>query len=180
MDAYRNTTWVTQIDGVLAEDAAAPVTGGTPTSSSTLPGLVLWMIEQARVSAGSRVLITGAGTGLSTAYVCEIAGEGRTTAIETDPAVTERAREALAEAGYAPTPVTGDGLRGHAGRAPYDVVLAFCSMRHVPYGLLRQVEEGAPCSSRWPGGAAVMAWCCSPPTGKAERPGGSCPVTPRS
>ncbi|GAA0452423.1 DUF397 domain-containing protein [Streptomyces stramineus] len=26
---YQNTTWVTQIDGVLAEDAAGPVTGGT-------------------------------------------------------------------------------------------------------------------------------------------------------
>lgn len=139
---YRNTTWVTQIDGVLAEDAAAPVTGGTPTSSSTLPGLILWMIEQARVSAGDRVLIIGAGTGLSTAYVCEIAGGGRTTAIEADPAVAERAREALAEAGYTPTLVTGDGLRGHADRAPYDVVLAFCSMRHVPYGLLRQIKEG--------------------------------------
>ncbi|MGN5634223.1 ATP-grasp peptide maturase system methyltransferase [Streptomyces sp. AC154] len=139
---YRNTTWVTQIDGVLAEDATGPVTGGTPTSSSTLPGLILWMIEQARLAAGTRVLIIGAGTGLSTAYVCEIAGEGRTTAIETDPGVAERARKALAAAGYTPTLVTGDGLRGHPDRAPYDVVLAFCSMRHVPYGLLRQVEEG--------------------------------------
>lgn len=139
---YRNATWVTQIDGVLAEDAAGPVTGGTPTSSSTLPGLILWMIEQARVAAGTRVLVIGAGTGLSTAYVCEIAGEDSTTAIETDPGVAERARAALAEAGYAPTLITGDGLRGHADRAPYDVVLAFCSMRHVPYGLLRQVGEG--------------------------------------
>lgn len=139
---YRNTTWVTQIDGVLAEDAAAPSTGGTPTSSSTLPGLILWMIEQARVTAGRRVLIIGAGTGLSTAYVCEIAGEDDTTAIETDSIVAGRAREALAEAGYAPTLITGDGLCGHADRGPYDVVLAFCSMRHVPYGLLRQIKEG--------------------------------------
>ncbi|ROQ66900.1 methyltransferase of ATP-grasp peptide maturase system [Streptomyces sp. 840.1] len=139
---YRNATWVTQIDGVLAEDAAGPVTGGTPTSSSTLPGLILWMIEQARVAAGTRALVIGAGTGLSTAYVCEIAGEDTTTAIETDPGVAERARAALAEAGYEPTLITGDGLRGHADRAPYDVVLAFCSMRHVPYGLLRQVRKG--------------------------------------
>ncbi|MGW0897682.1 ATP-grasp peptide maturase system methyltransferase [Streptomyces goshikiensis] len=139
---YQNTTWVTQIDGVLAEDAAGPVTGGTPTSSSTLPGLILWMIEQAGVARGKRVLIIGAGTGLSTAYVCEIVGAENTTAIETDPAAAERARKALAEAGYAPTLITGDGLRGHPDGAPYDVVLAFCSLRHVPYGLLRQVKEG--------------------------------------
>ncbi|MER7045118.1 ATP-grasp peptide maturase system methyltransferase [Streptomyces jumonjinensis] len=139
---YENTTWVTQLDGVLAEDATGPVTGGTPTSSSTLPGVVLWMLEQAGVARGKRVLIIGAGTGLSTAYVSEIAGEENTTAIETDPAAAARARKALDEAGYTPALITADGLRGHADRAPYDVVIAFCSMRHIPYGLLRQIREG--------------------------------------
>ncbi|AVZ73558.1 methyltransferase [Streptomyces lunaelactis] len=139
---YQNTTWVTQIDGVLAEDATDSVTGGTPTSSSTLPGVILWMIERAGTVRGKRALIIGAGTGLSTAYVCEVLGEDNTTAIETDPAAAERARKALAEAGYAPTLITGDGLRGHPEGAPYDIVIAFCSMRHIPYGLLRQVKEG--------------------------------------
>jgi methyltransferase of ATP-grasp peptide maturase system len=139
---YQNQTWVTQVDGVLAEDAAGPVTGGSPTSSSTLPGVVLWMIEQAGVARGKRVLIIGTGTGLSTAYVCEVAGERSVTSIETDAAAAERARKALGEAGYAPTLVTADGLRGWPGRAPYDVVIAFCSMRHVPYGLLRQIVPG--------------------------------------
>lgn len=139
---YQNTTWVTQIDGTLAEDATSPVTGGTPTSSSTLPGLITWMIEQAGTARGKRALIIGAGTGLSTAYVSEILGEDNTTAIETDPAAAERARKALAEAGYAPTLITADGLNGYPEGAPYDIVLAFCSMRHIPYTLLRQVKEG--------------------------------------
>ncbi|WBB63717.1 ATP-grasp peptide maturase system methyltransferase [Streptomyces sp. WMMC500] len=139
---YQNRTWVTQIDGVLAEDAAGPVTGGSPTSSSTLPGVVLWMIEQAGVVRGKRVLIIGTGTGLSTAYVCEVAGEQNVTSIETDTDAAERARRALGEAGYAPALVTADGLRGCPDRAPYDVVIAFCSMRHVPYGLLRQIAPG--------------------------------------
>ncbi|MFJ6483891.1 MULTISPECIES: ATP-grasp peptide maturase system methyltransferase [unclassified Streptomyces] len=139
---YQDQTWVTQIDGVLAEDASGPVTGGSPTSSSTLPGVVLWMIEQAGVAPGKRVLIIGAGTGLSTAYVCEVAGEDNVTAIETDAAAAERARKALAEAGYAPTLITADGLRGYPDRAPYDIVIAFCSMRHVPYGLLQQIRTG--------------------------------------
>ncbi|WP_181786231.1 ATP-grasp peptide maturase system methyltransferase [Streptomyces phytophilus] len=139
---YRNQTWVTQVDGVLAEDAAGPITGGSPTSSSTLPGVVLWMIEQAGVARGKRVLIIGTGTGLSTAYVSEVAGEWNVTSIETDTDAAERARKALGEAGYAPTLVTADGLRGYPDRAPYDVVIAFCSMRHVPYGLLQQIAPG--------------------------------------
>ncbi|MEV6395608.1 ATP-grasp peptide maturase system methyltransferase [Streptomyces sp. NPDC051907] len=139
---YQDQTWVTQLDGVLAEDAAGPVTGGSPTSSSTLPSVILWMIEQAGVTRGKRVLIVGAGTGLSTAYVCEVAGEDHVTSIETDAAAAERARKALAEAGYAPTLITADGLRGYPDRAPYDIVIAFCSMRHVPYGLLQQIEVG--------------------------------------
>ncbi|MCT9090568.1 ATP-grasp peptide maturase system methyltransferase [Streptomyces sp. ASQP_92] len=139
---YQNQTWVTQIDGVLAEDAAGPVTGGSPTSSSTLPGVVLWMLEQAGVARGKRVLIIGTGTGLSTAYACEIAGEENVTSVETDTDAAERARKALGEAGYAPTLVTADGLRGYPDRAPYDIVIAFCSMRHVPYGLLQQLAPG--------------------------------------
>lgn len=139
---YENQTWVTQIDGVLAEDATGPITGGNPTSSSTLPGVILWMIEQAGIARNKRVLIIGTGTGLSTAYTCEVAGEENVTSIETDPAAAERARKALREAGYAPTVVTADGLRGYPDRAPYDVVIAFCSMRHVPYGLLQQITPG--------------------------------------
>ncbi|MDQ8707271.1 ATP-grasp peptide maturase system methyltransferase [Streptomyces sp. LHD-70] len=139
---YENQTWVTQIDGVLAEDAVGPVTGGTPTSSSTLPGVVLWMLEQAGIAHGQRVLVLGTGTGLSTAYVCEVAGEENVTSVETDPEAAERARKALGEAGYSPALVTADGLRGHPDRAPYDVVIAFCSMRHVPYGLLQQITPG--------------------------------------
>ena len=134
---------------------AGPLTG-TPTSSSTLPGLI---------ARGKRALIIGAGTGLSTAYVSEVLGEDNTTAIETDPAAAERARKALAEAGYAPTLITADGLLGYADKSPYDIVLAFCSMRHIPYGLLRQVKEGgtivvtlaALCSMRCSCGAA--SWC---------------------
>lgn len=140
--AYENQTWVTQIDGVLAENATGPVTGLSPTSSSTLPSLVLRMIEQAGIAPGRRVLVIGTGTGLSTAYITEITGARNVTSVETDPSVAERARKALAATGHTPTLVTADGLRGHAARAPYDVVIAFCAMRYVPYELLRQIAPG--------------------------------------
>ncbi|MDX3385360.1 ATP-grasp peptide maturase system methyltransferase [Streptomyces niveiscabiei] len=139
---YQDQTWVTQIDGVLAENATGPVTGLSPTSSSTLPSLVLRMIEQAGIAPGRRVLVIGTGTGLSTAYITEVAGAENVTSVETDPSVAERARKALTATGHTPTLITADGLRGHAARAPYHVVIAFCSMRYVPYELLRQIAPG--------------------------------------
>ncbi|MEV8630660.1 hypothetical protein AB0395_03300 [Streptosporangium sp. NPDC051023] len=57
---YRDETWVTQVDGVMAEDAYGLIQGA-PTSSSTLPGLVVRMLEAARISEGDKVLEVGTG-----------------------------------------------------------------------------------------------------------------------
>ncbi|WHM36332.1 ATP-grasp peptide maturase system methyltransferase [Streptomyces sp. BPTC-684] len=139
--AYEDTTWVTQIDGILAEDAPGPLTGA-PTSSSTLPGLVAQMIERSGAAPADRVLEIGTGTGYSTALLCHGLGEHNVTSIEVDPHAADRARKALADTGHTPTLITGDGLRGHPGGAPYDRVIATCAMRHIPYGLLRQIRPG--------------------------------------
>src|SRR5687768_9213257 len=56
--AYTDQTWVTQVDGILAEEATETVTG-SPSSSSTLPGLVVRMLEDAEISEGDRVLEIG-------------------------------------------------------------------------------------------------------------------------
>ncbi|MFJ3219656.1 hypothetical protein ACIPLC_27540 [Kitasatospora sp. NPDC086801] len=67
--AYRNETWVTQVGGVDAADATGPVYG-LPTSSSTLPSLVVRMLEVAGIEDGDRVREIGTGTGYSTAVLC--------------------------------------------------------------------------------------------------------------
>ncbi|MEV3855027.1 ATP-grasp peptide maturase system methyltransferase [Streptomyces sp. NPDC050095] len=139
--AYRNETWVTQVDGVLAEYATGPVEG-SPTSSSTLPGLVVQMIERAGAKPGDRVLEVGTGTGYSTALLCNVLGDRNVTSIEVDQDAAERARKALDEAGHSPTLVTGDGLLGAPDGAPYDRLIAACSVRFVPYTWLRQVKPG--------------------------------------
>ncbi|MEV8633063.1 hypothetical protein AB0395_15530 [Streptosporangium sp. NPDC051023] len=59
--AYTDETWVTQIDGVMAEDAAGPVVIVRPTSSSTFPGLIVLMLEAAGISEGDRALEIGTG-----------------------------------------------------------------------------------------------------------------------
>ncbi|GAB3727515.1 hypothetical protein [Nocardiopsis nanhaiensis] len=48
------------------------------------------------------------------ALLCELVGaEGRVVTFEADPAVTARARRALAATGYAPTVLLCDGAEGN-------------------------------------------------------------------
>ena len=140
--AYEDRTWVTQLDGHLfADRAPGPVTG-IPTSSSTLPSMVVSMLEELDVADGMTVLEVGTGTGYSTALLCHRLGEDQVTSIEVDPEVAARADTALESAGYSTWTVTGDGLLGHPYRAPYDRVIATMAVRRIPYAWIRQTRPG--------------------------------------
>ncbi|MEU8247635.1 ATP-grasp peptide maturase system methyltransferase [Nonomuraea sp. NPDC048916] len=154
---YTDETWVTQVNGVMAENAIEPVAILRPTSSSTLPSLVVRMLEAAGISEGENVLEIGTGTGYSTALLCHRLGDKAATSIEFDPVVADRAKVALAVAGYTPTLVQGDGLLGYEGNAPYDRLIATCSVRTIPLAWVRQVCEGGTITAPmlgWTGGVA--------------------------
>ncbi|MEV0592039.1 ATP-grasp peptide maturase system methyltransferase [Nonomuraea cavernae] len=139
--ADSDESWVTQVDGVMAE-AATETMGGSPTCSSTLPSLVVRMLEVAGVGDTDSVLEIGTGTGYSTALLCHRLGEVRVTSVEYDRAVAAGARAALARQGYSPTLVVGDGLGGHPENAEYDHLIATCSVRYIPAPWLWQVRDG--------------------------------------
>jgi methyltransferase of ATP-grasp peptide maturase system len=159
--AYQDVTWVTQLDGTGVPSTGIPgPPPGIPTSSSTLPSLVVRMLEDLDVRAGDRVLEIGTGTGYSTALLaCRLGGD-LVTSVEVDPGVAARAADALRATGYVPHLVTGDGLAGHLERAPYDRVIATCSVRHVPWAWLAQAAPGAhivATLSGWMNGSGLAA-----------------------
>lgn len=154
--AYADETWVTQVGGVLAE-GATDVMNGHPSSSSTLPSLVVLMLEAAHISEGDKVLEIGTGTGYSTSLMCQRLGQEAITSIEYDQEVAARARKAIAEAGYAPTLVVGDGLLGYDENAEYDRLIATCSVRTIPPSWMWQVRVGGTITTPmwgWMGGVA--------------------------
>ncbi len=66
---YSDTTLITKLMPVPLSRALQPATGMTYTSSSTLPSLVLEMLEELDVADGHRVLEIGTGTGYNAALV---------------------------------------------------------------------------------------------------------------
>ncbi|WP_203593274.1 ATP-grasp peptide maturase system methyltransferase [Streptomyces sp. SID9124] len=140
---YADETLITQLDGRTRPDGVAGETAqGSPSSSSTLPSLVLRMWQRLDAETGHRVLEIGTGTGYSTALGAHRLGDGGVTSIEYDPEVGESAAAALRTAGYAPRLLIGDGLRGDPVGGPYDRLIATCSVRYLPLPWLHQVRPG--------------------------------------
>ncbi|MFI8992140.1 ATP-grasp peptide maturase system methyltransferase [Streptomyces antimycoticus] len=141
--AYSDTTLITQFDGDEPDwKTPHPRHGGAPTSSSTLPSLVVRMWADADVQEGHTVLEIGTGTGYSTALACERLGSTDITSIEVDPHRLEQAASALYGCGYTPTLAVADGLYGYWPEAKFDRIVAACSFRTVPPALLAQTRPG--------------------------------------
>lgn len=144
--AYQDESLVTQLDGqITAADLTQPGAEprhGFPTASSTMPSLVVSMIEELDAEPGMSVLELGTGTGYSTALLTRLLGEDAVTSIEVDPVLAARAEKALNEIGLAPWTYPGDGLLGYPRRAPYDRVIATFSVRRIPYAWVRQTNPG--------------------------------------
>src|SRR5215470_3858296 len=118
-------------------------TAHTVTSSGTMPGLIALMLTALEVHDEHNVLQVGTGSGYTAALLCERLGSNNVTTIDIDQELVYAARDRLSTLGYQPTAITGNGAEGYPPKAPYDRILATCSLRHVPTAWLAQTQPGS-------------------------------------
>lgn len=104
------------------------------------PVTVAQLCVLSQIGPGDRVLEVGTGSGYQTAVLAHLGADPIVT-IERDPYWADVARRRLAR--LAPILVlTGDGRRGYAVEAPYDVIVVNGSALEPPRELLAQVAPG--------------------------------------
>jgi len=129
--AYSPTTLVTEIDA-----------DGRATSSSTKPDLMLRMLEILDVHAGQRVLEIGTGTGYNAALLAHRLGDHLVFSIDVDVHLVAAAAERLAGFGRHPHLAARDGVDGWPEHAPYDRIIATCSVPRIPWSWEQQLGPG--------------------------------------
>jgi protein-L-isoaspartate(D-aspartate) O-methyltransferase len=116
-------------------DEALPIGYGATISQ---PFMVARMTELLEPRADGRVLDVGTGSGYQAAVLAELGAAVDT--IERVPALAERAREALAAAGYGSVRVhVGDGSLGLPELAPFDGIVVAAAAPELPHALYDQL-----------------------------------------
>jgi protein-L-isoaspartate(D-aspartate) O-methyltransferase len=139
------------------EDGALPIGYGQTISQ---PFIVATICALLALEGHERVLDVGTGSGYQAAVLAELAAEVVT--IEHVPELAERARAALAEAGYERVEVlVGDGSLGVPERAPFGAIAVGAAAPAIPPTLYSQLGEDGrlvvPRGSRW-GQELVLAF----------------------
>ncbi|MGD0273106.1 MAG: methyltransferase domain-containing protein [Gaiellaceae bacterium] len=118
--------------------------GSIPMTSSTQPSLMAAMLESLELKEGLKVLEIGTGTGYNAALLCEIVRDPHQVfTIDIDPDNIEDARSNLSAADYLGLTVQlQEGSRGLPAHAPYDRIVATCSVREIPQSWIDQLKDG--------------------------------------
>ncbi|WP_431775375.1 methyltransferase domain-containing protein [Streptomyces cucumeris] len=133
-------------------------TDDLPTSSASMPSMVLRTLLLAGLGAPSRalnVMELGTATGFNSAVLCALLGDQAVTTIELDTTLAEQGERNLRAAGYTPKVIRGDAADGWPDDAPYDVILATFSVDRIPPAWMAQTVPGGRIVTPW-----NSAWCC--------------------
>ncbi|WP_199885591.1 methyltransferase domain-containing protein [Streptomyces sp. CB00455] len=148
---------VTRVGPAHADHAAPGTTApsGIPTSSWTLPMLVVTMYRHAVLADGCTTLVT-TGTGDGTALACHRLGSRLVTSVDVDPYLVQAVNERLDTIGLHPHIAVHDLTRaplpGH-----FDRVVSTASVRPVPAAWRRHCVRAAGWSPPSPAPAPAPA-----------------------
>ncbi|HET6354839.1 50S ribosomal protein L11 methyltransferase [Streptomyces sp.] len=139
--AYRDTSLLTRVGPLHADDAhrgEQPV--GMPTSSATLPSLLVRMFQHGQIADGHELLDVGTGSGYGTALACMRLADVQVTSIDVDPYLVDAARARLAAIQLHPRLEAVDAT----GKLPgvYDRIVATVGVRPVPASWLAALKPG--------------------------------------
>jgi protein-L-isoaspartate(D-aspartate) O-methyltransferase len=119
-------------------DTEIPLPGG---QSMLMPKFEARMLQEASVQKHETVLEIGSGSGYMAALLSHRARH--VTTIEIDPALHALAQDNLHNYGTDNVDVIlGDGARGWASTAPYDVIVISASVPVLPQEFLAQIKIG--------------------------------------
>ncbi|WP_370131348.1 protein-L-isoaspartate O-methyltransferase [Streptacidiphilus sp. EB103A] len=138
--AYGNCSLVTRVGPLHADQAAAGYqAAGLPTSSSTMPGLVVRMFQHAMLTDNARTLcVTGSGYG--TALLSRRLGEKNVTSVDIDPYLVDPARHRLEGLSIRPFMNVCDITGPLPGT--YDRIVSTVSVPRVPASWLEALKTG--------------------------------------
>jgi protein-L-isoaspartate O-methyltransferase len=139
--AYSDQTLVTQLGPLHADHAhAGDRPEGRPTSSATLPSLVVRMYRHARLFDGADILDVGTGSGYGCALLTTRFGGERVTSVDVDPYITKAAAERLDAIGLHPRVETLDAT----GPLPdsYDRIVSMVSIKPIPGSWVSALRPG--------------------------------------
>ncbi|MFF0160427.1 protein-L-isoaspartate O-methyltransferase [Streptomyces sp. NPDC005263] len=141
-----------------------PRSGGVITSMSSVVGMTAGLLQDLDLQEGRRVLDVGTGAAVTAAIACWICGDRNVVTMDRDAHLTEAARVRLADLGYRPAVVAGDGAAGWPDGAPYDRIFVSYAVPRVPRAWADQLAPGGRAmatlsgtSPSWPGLAIVTA-----------------------
>lgn len=137
---YEDRALVTELAGTLVPLDVDGRVAREPTNLMLRPGLIMRILQAARIEPGMRVLMVGIGYGMG--LLCHRLGDSQVVGIDLDPQVHERTQAALAELGYSPSLRCGDGRDGYAEGGPYDRIISTVAVRDTPTEWLKQIKPG--------------------------------------
>jgi protein-L-isoaspartate(D-aspartate) O-methyltransferase len=120
------------------DDSPLPIGQGQTISQPYIVAATLAALE---LSASSKVLEIGTGSGYQTALLSRLAS--RVYSIELHEDLAAEARATLERLGYRNVTVfVGDGALGLPQHSPYDAVVVSAAASRIPHPLLEQMNEG--------------------------------------